>query len=300
MKKTVIGLIIILGLFGAFLKYKPKTIYVLSRIQAAISRQGQIAGNSIFMLSVPFHRQEHALSCEVASLKMALAGTGVEVAESDLIASLKFDQTARQNGVWGDPFTGFVGDIDGRMLGNGYGVYWQPIADVGLKYRRTAAFENSSLQELINHVYHERPVVVWGYFGRGNRLTWRTPQGKSINAIHGEHARVVIGFAGAKENPETIILLDPIYGELHWSTQEFLDNWASLNNSGVVVYKNPRWVRRLDDQTVWEISSDGLSRKALAMSWEKFIFYGGSSDAIVTVYEDYLQNISNSGTLNSF
>ena len=39
-------------------------------------------------LDVPYHKQEHSLSCEVASLLMALKYRGIDVTESELIQQL--------------------------------------------------------------------------------------------------------------------------------------------------------------------------------------------------------------------
>ncbi len=87
---------------------------------------------SVYLSGVAFHRQEHALSCEIASLKMALSYYGVDVSETQLISELPVDTPGpRQPGnIWGDPEKGFVGNIDGTMPNSGYGVYEKPIASV--------------------------------------------------------------------------------------------------------------------------------------------------------------------------
>src|SRR3989338_5575168 len=61
-------------------------------------------------LDVPFHKQEHALSCEIATLKMALNYHGQMVAESELLNDLSFDTAAPRSSdnVWGNPDKGFV------------------------------------------------------------------------------------------------------------------------------------------------------------------------------------------------
>ena len=57
------------------------------------------------VLKVPFHKQEHALSCEVAALKMALGFYNVAVTETELINDLKFDTMDSRNefNIWGGP-----------------------------------------------------------------------------------------------------------------------------------------------------------------------------------------------------
>ena len=76
-------------------------------------------------LDVPYHRQEHSLSCEIAALKMALDYYGLKISESDLIKELVFNtkDSRSKNNIWGDPDLGFVGNIDGKIPNGGYGVY---------------------------------------------------------------------------------------------------------------------------------------------------------------------------------
>ncbi len=90
---------------------------------------------AVSRLAVPFHRQEHRLSCEAAALYMALQYRGVSVTENQIISRVGFDPTPKKNGVWGDPNVAFVGDINGSQPGTGYGVYAAPIAKVAAAYR---------------------------------------------------------------------------------------------------------------------------------------------------------------------
>jgi uncharacterized protein YvpB len=291
MRKISILLLFLVIAMVSYVRFRPVITYMSGKISVKLSQIGDVAGNSVYKLNVPWHRQEHALSCEIASLKMALAGAGVNIPESDLVSSLKFDPTRKANGVWGDPYAGFVGDIDGKMMGDGYGVYWKPIADVGLKYRRTEVIENGSLPQLVYHLNQNRPIVVWGYYGRGNVMKWATPEGRQINGVNGEHARVLVGYTGAPTNPESLFLLDPIYGELQWSVSDFMENWRALDNSAVVVYQQPRWVRTYSDDTVWEVNAEENTKHGLAMDWETFVDQGGLPEGVNIVSETWLSDL---------
>jgi uncharacterized protein YvpB len=275
----------------AYIKEKPAIIRLVGQLEAGLSRPGRAAGLETYRLNVPYHRQEHALSCEIASLKMALGAVGINLPESELIAALPVDRTPRQNGTWGNPYQAFVGDIDGKMLQTGYGVYWDPIARVGQRYRRTEVIRNGGLPELVYHLNQGRPVIVWGFYGRGERADWRAPDGGLVRAVNGEHARVLIGYTGSMNNPESLVLLDPIYGELQWSVPQFLANWAELENGALAVYAQPRWVQVFGQSTVWEIGKDGNSKHGLAMSWDSFVAGGGSGEAISAVSSDWLDSI---------
>lgn len=180
-------------------------------------------------LDVPFHRQEHSLSCEAAALQMALAAKGVNISESTLIDQISVEP------MWGNPHTGFVGDINGKMLKTGYGVYWEPITRVGSRYRESAAFEHGSPSSLALEIANGNPIVFWGYVGSGRGRKWITPDGTPIIGIAGEHARVLIGFRGSVDNPAGFYLLDPIYGELYWNTGKLQSNGAPFGDSGVII-----------------------------------------------------------------
>lgn len=189
-------------------------------------------------LKVPFHRQEHSLSCETAALRMALNYYGLHLSENELLAKLPLvTASSRQPGnIWSDPGLGFVGDINGRMPDSGYGVYEEPIASMANQYRTAKALKEAELSEILEEVAKGHPVIVWGHIYSGQDISWKTPEGKPIKAIYGEHARVITGFYGTVSEPEFLILLDPLYGKIIWSAEKFLKNWASLDNRAVVVY----------------------------------------------------------------
>lgn len=79
-------------------------------------------------LDVPLVKQKRSLSCEAAALASALNYFGIDVTEERIIDQMPFDKTKKKDDVWGDPDSGFVGDIDGRSILSGYGIYWKPIA----------------------------------------------------------------------------------------------------------------------------------------------------------------------------
>lgn len=189
-------------------------------------------------LAVPFHKQEHTLSCEVASLLMALRYKGVTVTETELIKQLPISDPGHRNpdNTWGNPNLGFVGNIDGTMPDTGYGVYEQPLYDLALKYKQAKIITNATINDLIYELGNGNPVVVWGVVGNGKSISWKTPDGQFINAKMDEHARTLIGYTGNSDNPKLIILLDPFYGEIRLSVKSFLANWAMLEKRALVIY----------------------------------------------------------------
>lgn len=195
-----------------------------------------IKPNSTIKLSVKFHRQEHSLSCEVAALKMALNYKGVKVSENELIKKLPFaEPKIKKNNTWGDPNIGFVGNIDGKMPNTGYGVYAKPIVVLANDYRPAKIVQNAGLNDLIIALEKENPIVVWTVIGPTKDISWKTPDGKKIKAFQIEHAQVLIGYTGNKDNIKKIILLDPIYGEIYWDKQLFLNRWEILDRQAIVI-----------------------------------------------------------------
>lgn len=199
---------------------------------------GNVAVNSHLPieLDVKFHKQEHSLSCEAAVLKMVLDYHGVNVSESEIISKMPFDKTSRSGNVWGDPDIGFVGNIDGKMMVDGYGVYWGPLAITAGHWKQSRIIKHGLAKDLTMHIKEGRPVIIWGYLGRGRPVSWQTPEGKKIYGINGEHVFVVYGYDGPADNPTGFKIMDPIYGPKYWETAHLLRNWDSFGRMGLVVY----------------------------------------------------------------
>jgi len=191
---------------------------------------------SVTKLPIAFNRQDRNLSCEVATLVMALSYYDVNVPEQPLIDAIGTDGTLHlENGVWGNPHIAFVGDIDGRQISTGYGVYWEPIARAAQAYRPAYSFSGWTVQQVTEQVAAGNPVIIWGTAGSGARVDWKTSSGDNVVAIMGEHTFVVTGFVGSASNPSKIIVLDPLYGERYKTISNFEWMWGLLGNSGVVV-----------------------------------------------------------------
>ncbi len=191
---------------------------------------------AVLPLAIKFHRQEHALTCEVSALRMALNYVGVDVDENELLKNLAFStKEPLRNGIWGDPDQGFVGDIDGSIFsGTGYGVYEKPIYELALLYNNAKIMEDPTIEKVLDEVSSGNPVLVWGLLSHRPIKTWKTVDGKTIQAHPGEHVRIVIGYTGTIQNPKTIILMDPIYGKIYMSKKRFISEWNILKNRTIV------------------------------------------------------------------
>ncbi|HXK36757.1 MAG TPA: C39 family peptidase [Candidatus Paceibacterota bacterium] len=206
------------------------------RLNASFARPGSTGAR----LSIVFDAQDHALSCEVAALKMALATRGIHVSESELLEVVGFDPTPKQQEggriIWGDPQQGFVGNIDGRMPTTGYGVHWEPIARAAKQWRAARAVEEMTPNGLAQELAVGNPVIVWGYLGDGKPYEWQTSDGTPVRTVLHEHTFVVYGYVGTVDWPEGFYLMDPIYGPRYWDTTKLFDRMEKLGYGAVILY----------------------------------------------------------------
>ncbi len=191
---------------------------------------------SSIILNIGIDYQDQALSCEAASLKMALNYRGVGVTENDIMARIGYDPTIRNGNIWGNPNNAFVGSINGRQDTTGYGVYWQPIARAANVWRSAIAFSGWSPSQIAGAIADNNPVILWGTYGNASRDDWQTPDGQHILAWKGEHARTIIGFLGTADNPTSFVINDPVAGRITWTAAQLAGNMSAFAGSGVVVY----------------------------------------------------------------
>ena len=192
-----------------------------------------------FKLNVPIYCQKLRFSCNLEATRMALAYRGIYKDVMSLYGQIAKDTTPYDevNNTFGDPYSGYTGDIYG--VSKGYGVYWPPISNLISNYRSNAIKTGWNLEGLLNEVRAGNPVVIWahnGYSYAGNEYYWTTPSGKSIRAVTGMHSYVVVGFRGPINDPTHVILNDSNRGVWTISKSYFLSLWGYFNNSGVVVY----------------------------------------------------------------
>jgi uncharacterized protein YvpB len=186
-----------------------------------------------FLFHVPFHRQEHALSCEVASLRSALLGIGVDVPERDLWLKLPKDPVAKrwtEDGVvWGDPHKGFVGNVDGRMPFTGYGVFAEPLSAVANEYASTAFIRVDDPRAIDAALSKGHPIIAWSVLGRNPSVAfWKTPDGRDIAAPMYEHTLVIVGYRGTSDWIDGLYVIDSLtsiryetWNDFHYRTSFF-------------------------------------------------------------------------------
>ena len=140
----------------------PSFVYLSRQLSGAVVTKPGLTAE----LAIKFHKQEHSLSCEAAVVKMILDYYGLGISESEIIENMLFDATKRSGNIWGDPDAGFVGNIDGKMGVDGYGIHWDPIAKLISKWRKAEVITNGLARDLAFHISEGHPIIVWGSSGR--------------------------------------------------------------------------------------------------------------------------------------
>ena len=95
------------------------------------------------VLNVPWNKQVYHLSCEEASLRMALAFEGIATTDDAILKIIGTDSRPayfEPSGAlrWGDPYASFVGNPNGSEVAlTGYGTYYSTIARAARESRLT-------------------------------------------------------------------------------------------------------------------------------------------------------------------
>ncbi|GAB6517581.1 C39 family peptidase [Bacillus cereus] len=149
---------------------------------------------------VPFIKQlpELPRGCEVTSLAMLLQYKGVQVDKMQLASEIH-RVPFEQNGVRGNPYEGFVGNIYTKAE-PGYGVYNQPIFNLAEKYvpEKVINLTGRDMQDIYKVISSGSPVWViinttFKPLAESSFETWNTSSGE-VKITYYEHSAVVIGY----------------------------------------------------------------------------------------------------------
>jgi uncharacterized protein YvpB len=194
-------------------------------------------------LPAPIIKQDLALDCESAALEVALAVHGIDVPQDRIFSSLPQDPRPPVIGAdgypvrWGDPYTAFVGDVNGYEPDfTGYGVYYPPIVAAAEQFGATADGHTGwTVAAIVAQLRLGNSVVVWltSDFKPHVPRYWTAWDGTQVPWAIGEHAVPVIGYNPAAN---TITFVDVLYGvERTMSTQAFAAALTTFDGMGVAV-----------------------------------------------------------------
>jgi uncharacterized protein YvpB len=217
-----------------------------------IGAQGWQPKARVYLFNVPFYRQQSSLTCEIASLRSALKAIGVTVSEWDLWARLRKDFTKRSvqadgSLVWGDPNKGFVGNKDGSMPKTGYGVFSPPIAELANWYATSSIIRVDDPYVIDRALSQGHPIIIWSAVGNPTVMSWKTLEGRMIQAPIREHTRVIVGYRGTSEMIEGLYIIDPLTSLQYISWNDFHYHNSFFNHVGLEVM--PEESRALDLQS---------------------------------------------------
>jgi uncharacterized protein YvpB len=191
-------------------------------------------------ISVPSYRQQYALSCEAAALRMILAYEGIASNDWDLMNVMGIDWRGPvvSNGLfrWGNPYTNFVGNPNGSQYNNtGYGTYHPPVARAARAYggRVVASQEGLGPPDLYRYVLQGNPAVVWIAidYAYHRNTAYYAYDGQLVQfGSPYEHAVALIGVT-----PDSVLVNDPARGQLWVSRGVFENTYATFNNMAVVM-----------------------------------------------------------------
>lgn len=191
------------------------------------------------MLEAPAILQypELPAGCEITSLAMLLQYAGVNKSKTDLIADLPVDMTpikfASDGSIayWGNPNTGYVGDITGRS--KGFAVYHGPLLDVLKKYVKSGVdLTNGAFDAIERQVSAGAPVVVWTTIDFAEPVkwvVWDSPLGP-IKTTFAEHAVLLVGY-----DADHVYVNDPRSGKaaVQIDKHQFVQSWEALGKQAI-------------------------------------------------------------------
>lgn len=190
-------------------------------------------------IPVPIYRQTRNLNCETAAMQMGLAYYGHYFSQDALFAYENADLRSAQwiNGVlhWGDPYTNFVGNVNGSETAlTGYGVYYPVILSIARSHGVPNAYggEGFSPATVYAELAAGHPVQIWmeARWSRPAVRTWTAWDGRSIRYSLAEHSVVLTGVS-----PTMVRVNDDQFGSQYWvSKWTFETSWLDFDNMAVI------------------------------------------------------------------
>ena len=191
--------------------------------------------------NVTYFRQVYELSCEEASLQMALSHEGIYPTQAQELNDIGIDyRSGYYSGSvlrWSDPYTVFVGDPNGSEVAlTGYGTFYPTIERIAFQYgaRVMRAGEGIPAQDVYNAVLNDHPVVTWVSFDwlYHGPQPWLAFDGNWVQ-YHGpiEHAVTVVGVT-----PTDVFVYNPWFGPQWVSKSTFEAAYITFNSMAVMVW----------------------------------------------------------------
>lgn len=177
--------------------------------------------------------------CEISTLAMMLNYYGIDKNKMELVGEMKQDSTPLQynrDGTiksWGNPHTGFVGDITGKK--KGYGIYHNALFDLLAQYIPSAVdLTGHEFEDLEQQVSDGKPVIIWSTVtyrkpAESQWIVWDSPLGQ-IRATFQEHTVLLVGY-----DEKHVYINDPRVNRknIKVDKQQFIGSWEALGKQAL-------------------------------------------------------------------
>lgn len=191
-----------------------------------------------------YQMPELPTGCEITAAAMALRYYGFSVDKTELAdqylptlysAGIYYDENGLPHG--NDMNQYFIGDPrtqDGIICGTGAIVTALDtyLSTVGSSLRATD-LTGATPEELYELVSEGTPVIVWctiGMADRGMTRGWYTETGEYVDWATNDHGAILIGYT-----PQTVIIADPISGQVEYDREQFESVFASRSGQCVIL-----------------------------------------------------------------
>ena len=205
-------------------------------------------------LNIPVIKQIYTLSCEAASLEMALKFYSIDKTQDQLLADFGQSQPVQIKNVngnllWGDPDEGFVGDYKGWFTGirngessmkfaTGWGINAGPVEKAARKYRPDSyKIQNGQVEDLVKALNNQNPVIFWHVrddVKNKERVQYYTQTGKIVEFFQ-NHVNVLRGYKTLPDGSRVFSFSDPYYDTYELPEADLARIWAKMNSKAVVV-----------------------------------------------------------------
>jgi uncharacterized protein YvpB len=179
--------------------------------------------------------------CEITSLTMLLHYYGIAKSKMELAAEMPKDDTPLTLNAdgsiafWGNPNTGFVGDV--TRMQRGFGIYHSGLFPLLKSYIPQAIdITGESFELFEQQVASGIPVIIWTTIDFNipyKWVTWDTPLGP-LKTTYAEHAVLLVGY-----DENNVYLNDPLSGkkQVQVNKDQFIDSWSAMGKQGLTYLK---------------------------------------------------------------
>ncbi len=250
MLQTLLG--VYLAANAYILGYVSNVVVVATPVPVTVQVESKVVSipEKEVILEIPIIKQIYKLSCEAASLQMALAFKKIQKNQDELLSLIGISEPKQSyskdgNIIWGDPDLGFVGDVNGSFstvdlnlaTATGWGVSNIPVAKTAKQFLpNSEAYAGYSIEQIIKELDSGNPIIFWHKRDSfsSDVFKYKTLAGKDISFTR-DHVAVIAGYT-LVDNKLSFVIKDPQYGAFNLSERDLV-RWMNKMSGKVVVVR---------------------------------------------------------------